>query len=35
MIKLATALGWLSPEEERAELVRMIGDLAGAAVHRG
>jgi hypothetical protein len=27
MIKLAHALGWLSPEEERAELVRMIGDL--------
>ena len=27
MIRLAGALGWLSPAEERAELVRMIGDL--------
>jgi hypothetical protein len=27
MIQLAGALGWLSPPERRAELVRMIGDL--------
>jgi hypothetical protein len=27
MIRLAGALGWLSPAEERAELGRMIGDL--------
>ena len=27
MIKLAHTLGWLSPEDQRAELVRMIGDL--------
>jgi hypothetical protein len=27
MIQLAGALGWLSPAEQRAELVRMIGDL--------
>jgi hypothetical protein len=33
MIKLARRLGWLSPEEERDELVRMIGDqLAKNAV---
>ena len=27
MIRLAGALGWLSPPDQRAELVRMIGDL--------
>jgi hypothetical protein len=27
MIELAGSLGWLSPEEQRAELVRMVGDL--------
>ncbi len=27
MIELAGALGWLSPAEQRAELVRMVGDL--------
>ena len=27
MIELAGSLGWLSPEEQRAELVRMAGDL--------
>jgi hypothetical protein len=27
MIQLAGTLGWLSPPEQRAELVRMIGDL--------
>ncbi len=27
MIHLAGMLGWLSPEDQRAELVRMIGDL--------
>lgn len=30
MIKLARKLGWLSAEDERAELVRMAGDLLGA-----
>lgn len=34
MIKLACRLGWLSPEDERAELVRMINDwLAKNAVN--
>ena len=33
MIQLARSFGWLSPEEERAEMVRMIGDLlAGNAM---
>jgi hypothetical protein len=27
MIQLAGALGWLSPPDQRAELVRMVGDL--------
>ena len=27
MIQLAGTLGWLSPPDQRAELVRMIGDL--------
>jgi hypothetical protein len=27
MIRLAGTLGWLSPAEERAEIVRMVGDL--------
>ena len=27
MIAVAGSLGWLSPEEERAELARMIGEL--------
>ena len=27
MIQLAGTLGWLSPADQRAELVRMIGDL--------
>jgi hypothetical protein len=27
MIKLAGTLGWLSPADQRAELVRMVGDL--------
>jgi hypothetical protein len=27
MIELAGSLGWLSPAEQRAELVRMVGDL--------
>ena len=26
MIQLAGTLGWLSPAEQRAELVRMVGD---------
>ena len=29
MIALAGTLGWLNPEEQRAELVRMIGELLG------
>jgi hypothetical protein len=29
MIQLAGELGWLSPPDQRAELVRMIGDLLG------
>jgi hypothetical protein len=29
MIELAGTLGWLSPAEQRAELVRMVGDLIG------
>jgi hypothetical protein len=33
MIKLADTLGWLTPADQRAELVRMIGDqLAGDAI---
>jgi hypothetical protein len=33
MVELARKLGWLSPEDQRAELVRMIGDrLAGNSV---
>ncbi len=33
MIKLASRLGWLSPEDERAEIMRMVNDrLAGNAV---
>ena len=33
MIQLARTFGWLSPEEERAEIVRMIGDLlAGSSI---
>src|SRR5207237_711293 len=33
MIELAHQLGWLSPAEKRAELMRMIGDrIAGGAV---
>jgi hypothetical protein len=27
LIKLAGSLGWLSPQEERSELMRMVGDL--------
>ena len=27
MVKVAAALGWLSPRQEREELVRMVGDL--------
>jgi len=27
MLRLAVALGWLSPADQRAELVRMVGDL--------
>ena len=29
MIQLAGTLGWLSPQDERAELARMIGDVLG------
>ncbi len=29
MIRLAGTLGWLSPQDERAELARMIGDVLG------
>jgi hypothetical protein len=29
MIQLAGRLGWLSPQDERAELTRMIGDILG------
>jgi hypothetical protein len=29
MIQLAGKLGWLSPQDERAELARMIGDVLG------
>ena len=29
MIELAGTLGWLSPADQRAELVRMVGDLIG------
>ena len=33
MVELARKLGWLSPDDQRAELVRMIGDrLAGNSV---
>jgi hypothetical protein len=33
MVELARSLGWLSPDEQRAELMRMIGErLAGASV---
>jgi len=33
MVELARKLGWLSPEDQRAELIRMIGDrLAGNSV---
>jgi len=31
MIRLARSLGWLSPEEERTELVRMVIDIASAS----
>lgn len=30
MIRLARSLGWLSPDEERDELVRMVTDIAAA-----
>ena len=33
MVQLARSFGWLSPEEERAEIARMIGDLlAGSSM---
>ena len=34
MIRLAGTLGWLSPAEQRAELVRMVGDLIARERHR-
>jgi hypothetical protein len=34
MIQLAGTLGWLSPPEQRAELLRMIADLLEPNIYR-